>query len=759
MSEHVSYCRICEPVCGMVATVEDGRLIQLRPDREHPITAGFSCPKGIEMVNVVNDPDRLLYPMRRTASGGFERISWPTAMDEIGARLRAIRREHGGESIGWYAGNPSAFSHSHALWSAGFVRGLGSRHLYTPTAQDTSSRFVASALLYGNPAVVPVPDLDRTQFLLMVGANPLVSRGSLVSAGNMRERLNGIVARGGRVVVVDPRRTESAKAYEHRPIRPDGDAWLLLAMLHVIFAEGLDDSAAIAAQSSGVDAVRVAAAACAPISVEARTGIPAAELTELARAFATAPSAVAYGRTGACLGRYATLVNVLLDTLNVATGNLDRTGGAVFGRPPVGFAKLAARLGLATYDSYRSRVGDLPEVLGQLPAPLMAAEITTPGRGQLRALLVSAGNPVLSVPGSRELEHALGQLDLQVGIDYYLNETHRHADYVLPATTFYERSDLPLALLDFMPTPFVQWTDAVIPPRGEARDDWQIIDDLARQLGFAPIAGPASKVIGAGRVGRTVGAAIAPAARRMTPERLVDLLLRSGRDGDRFGLRRGGLSLAKLRANPHGVVLAPHVETGVLRRRLAHRDRRVHLGADVIVAELGRLAREPAEDGTLPLRMIGRRGVRSHNSWMHNNPVFRDPARGQRALVHPDDAVAAGVPDGGRMRVSSAQGAIELDVEFTTDLARGTIVVPHGWGHHDAGWTVANEAGGANVNELTSPHPGDLEQVSGMSHLNGVPVRIEAVTTQPADEPSAGGYAQTARGTPTVAGAVSPTGS
>jgi anaerobic selenocysteine-containing dehydrogenase len=729
--ERTTYCRICEPTCGMVATVENGRLIQLRPDADHPITKGFSCPKGIEFVHVQNDPDRLLYPMRRTPSGEFERISWPTALDEIGAKLRAIRERSGGESIGWYAGNPSAFSHSHALWSSGFVRALGSKHLYTPNTQDTSSRFAASALLYGSPTIFPLPDLDRTSFLLMVGANPVVSRGSIVSAGNLREKLAGIVGRGGRVVVVDPRRTETARAFEHVAVRPDGDAWLLLAVLHVVFAEGLADEAALAAQTSGVEVVRTAAAQCPPELATLRCRVPAEEIRALARAFAGAPSATAYGRTGACLGRHATLVNVLLDTLNVVTGNLDRPGGSVFARPPIDFTSLAVRLGVATFDTYRSRIGDLPEVLGQMPAPLMAPEIGTPGPGQLRALIVSAGNPVLSVPGSQQLERALGSLELQVGIDLYLNETHRHADYVLPAASFYERDDLPIALSEIQLTPFVQWTDAVAAPRGEAREDWQIIDELARRLGFAAMTGPLTRFIGTSRGARLAVRALAPGARRMTPNRLVDLLLRAGRDGDHFGLRRGGLSLAKLRATPRGVVLAPHVETGVAGKRIKHRDSRVHLGDDRIADELRRLLDDPEPDADLPLLMIGRREVRSHNSWMHNTPRFEDGTRRHRVLVNPVDALAAGIADGEVVRIVSAHGRIDVPAELTDDIAPGTIAVPHGWGHRGGGWRTANAAGGANVNELTSARPEDLEQLSGMAHLNGVAVRLEKVPARP----------------------------
>lgn len=721
-----TFCRICEPTCGLVATVEDGRLLRIRPDKDHPITAGFSCPKGLEFAHVQNDDDRVLHPLRRRRDGGFEQISWETALSEIGARLREIRREHGGESIGWYGGNPTAFSHSHALWLGWFLQGIGSRHLYTPNTQDTSSRFVASALLYGSPVVIPVPDLERTDYALLIGTNPLVSRGSLISAGNLRERFTEIVARGGRVVVVDPRRTETARAFEHVGVRPDGDAWLLLAMLQVILTEGLADEAAIKAQSTGIETLRAAADRCPPELAEERCGVPAGAIRALARDFATAPTAAAHGRTGACLGAHATLVNVLIDALNLVTGNLDKVGGLLFGRGTIDLTRIAHLAGVDTYDTFRSRVGDLPEVLGQLPAPLMAAEIETPGKGQLRALLVSAGNPVLSVPGSHRLERALGQLDLQVGIDLYLNETHRHADYVLPAATFLERDDLVLAALDFHLKPFVQWTEAVVPPRGEARPDWEIIDDLARELGFAAVSGQAARLLGTGRLGRLALRALAPATRPLTPARLVDLLLRTGRDGDRFGLRRGGLSLAKLKANPRGIVIAEHLEPGMLRRRVFHRGHKVRLDGDVIERELERLLASPPPDADYPLLLIGRRDVRSHNSWMHNTPKHRDPDRRQLAMVHPKDAADIGLADGELVRVSTANGSIELPARVTDEVVQGCIAVPHGWGHRDAGWQIANAAGGANVNEVLPADAADLERASGMAHLNGVPVRIEA---------------------------------
>lgn len=725
--EAITFCRICEPTCGMIATVEDGKLTALRPDEQHPITAGFSCPKGLEMVHVHNDADRVVHPLRRRPDGSFEQISWDTALREIGERLRTVRDKHGGQSIGWYVGNPAGFSHSHGIWATGFIKAIGSKHLYSPNTQDTSSRFVASTLLYGNPVVMPVPDIERSNFVLLLGTNPLVSRGSLVSAGNLREKLSAVVARGGRVVVIDPRRTETARAFEHVAVRPDGDAWLLLAMMHVIFAEGLADEKAIARQSKGVQILREAVRVYSPDAVLERTGVPADEIRALARALAKAPSAAIHGRTGACLGRHATLVNVLLDSLALITGNLDRPGGLVFGRGPIDFASFAVRAGAATYGKQRSRIGGFPDVLGQMPAPIMAEEINTPGPGQLRALIVSAGNPVLSVPGAVEFERALAKLDLQVAIDLYVNETHRHAEYVLPAATFYERDDMVLIALDLHLTPYVQWTDAVVPPRGEARPDWQIIDSIARELGVRPLAGLAASALVPEPFISIATRLLSPASGWVTPQLIMDLLLRTGRDGDWFGLRRGGLSLSALRKEPRGRVLAPHIPTGVLRSRV--RGGRVNLGDRRISEALRRLTAEPAPDPDYPLLLIGQREIRTHNSWMHNTPKHRDPRRRQRALLNPKDAAAVGIADGDAVRIVSPSGEGVIPVQLSEDVSPGTVAVPHGWGHRDAGWQIANAAGGTNVNQITSAGVADLEPLSGMAHLNGVPVRVEAIAT------------------------------
>jgi anaerobic selenocysteine-containing dehydrogenase len=712
--EAVTFCRICEAHCGMVATVDDGRVTQLRPDRDHPLSAGYACPKGIAMTEVQNDPDRVLHPLRRRPDGGFDRVSWDDALTDIGSRLRAIRDRHGPASIAWYMGNPGAFSYSHTLWVKGFLDGLGSPHLYTAGSQDVNNRFAASALMYGSPLVVPIPDLQRTRFLLMIGANPLVSHGSVLTAPRVRDQLHAITGRGGRVVVVDPRRTETARQFEHVPVRPDSDAWLLLSLLHVVFADGLADRRFLAGFARGAAALERLAAPHSPEATEARTGVPAETVRALGRDFAAAGGAAAYGRTGSCLGRFGTLVAFLLDALNAATGNLDRPGGAVFGRPAVPLDEVAERFGLATYGSTRARFGGFPDVIGNLPAALMPREIETPGERQVHALFVSAGNPVLSVPDGDALVRAIGKLDLSVSLDFYVNETNRHADYVLPTTTWLERDDTPLAFLGFYTTPFVQHSDAVVPPAGEAREEWEIIEALARPLGVVPSSIPALRLLG--RLGL-----------RLRPQTLLDLLMRSGSEGDLFGLRRGGLSLRRLRRRPHGVVVADHVATGVLRSKVRHPGSRIDLAPDAIAAELERLAEAPAlDDPDFPLRLIGLRELRSHNSWMHNAPLLMRGGRTHAARVHPDDAAAHGIADGDSVRIVSPSGSVEVPATVTDEMTPGTVALPHGWGHA-GGWRLANEHGGANYNVLTSAEPEDLEPLAGMTFLNGIAVRLERV--------------------------------
>lgn len=722
--EHkVTFCRICEPLCGMIATVEDGKLVALRPDKEHPLSAGFACQKGIAFTEVVNDPDRVTTPLRRTPDG-FEPVSWDEALGDIAGRLSAVLRDHGAGAVGWYMGNPGAFSYAHVLSIMAFIKGIGrGTHFYTASSQDTNSRLMASQLLYGTPTSVPIPDLTRTDLLVLMGANPVVSHGSFLTAPRIKDRMHDIVKRGGRVVVVDPRKTETAAQFEWCGIVPDTDALMLLSLLQVMFAEGLAHSGDIRLVVDDVDWLRAQVAPFTPEATAPQTGVDPDIVRGLARDLAATPRAAVYGRLGTCVGRYGTLTSYLIDVVNLVAGNLDKPGGSVIsglGMPAqrlvnIGMGALLRR----TYRRRRSRIGGFRAIIGSEPAALMAKEMTTPGQRQIRAMFISAGNPVLSVPNGDELETALDGLDLSVALDFYLTETTSHCDYVLPVTTMYERDDFPLTFQPFQATPFRQATEAVVAPVGQARQEWEIVGDLIGRLSGQ------SRVFGALTAG---GRALRKLGSPFTPRMFADGIIRVATGGDRFGLRRGGLSFGRLsRDHAHGRVLSPNLRTGVLKEAISYLDGRIHLKHDDIAAEVAAL-RAPEQAQDYPLRLIGMREPRSENSWMHNAPLLMRGDRGQHGLMNADDAAELEIGDGSEIQVSSAYGTITIPVTLTKDIMPGVVAVPHGWGHKGTGgWRVANKAGGTNVNLLTSSEPDDVESLSGMAWLTGVPVRVTKV--------------------------------
>lgn len=701
----------------MIATVEDGRLTALRPDTDHPLSAGFACQKGIAFTEVVNDPDRVTTPLRRTADG-FEPVSWDTALNDIAARLTDIHRRHGSGAVAWYMGNPAAFSYSHLFAAMAFAKGIGrGSHFFSSSSQDTSSRLLANQFLYGAPFPVPIPDLMRTELLIMLGANPVVSHGSFLTAPRIKDRMHDIVKRGGRVVVVDPRRSETAAQFEWLGIVPDADAYLLLSMLQVLFAEGLVHPRA-RSQAAGLEWLRSQCSRFGPEVTQRHTGIAPDTVRALTRDLAGTPRAAVYGRLGTCVGRNGTLTAYLIDAVNLVAGSLDVLGGSVFSTLGIPGQKWgSAAMGAALRRSYRrnrTRVGGFRAVIGAEPAALMAKEISTPGRRRVRALFVGAGNPVLSVPNGDELEDALDGLELMVGLDLYVNETTAHCDYLLPVTTMYERDDFAVTFQMFQATPFRQATEAVVAPVGQARTEWDIVVDLVSRTVCSTM------VFTALRWGsRLLG-------ERFTPRPAVDAMIRMAEGGDRFGLRRGGLSFRRLTQNhPHGVVVAPAIRTGVLREVVAYRGARLRLEHDDIAAEIATLTRRSRPDG-YPLLMIGMREPRSENSWLHNSPLLMRGNRIQRALIHVDDAAARQLGEGDKVQVRSPYGQITIPVTVTADIMPGTVAIPHGWGHKGSGgWRVANRAGGANVNRLMSSDPADVEALAGMSWLTGVPVQVE----------------------------------
>jgi formate dehydrogenase len=713
--EKVTFCRICEPLCGMIATVDGGRLVGLRPDRDNPHSKGFCCTKGVAMAQVVNDPDRVTVPLRRVGGPGeFEPTTWDQALGDIGARLKRLRKERGPRAIAVHEGNPPYFSYSAVLWAKSFQKAIGTPWFYGVNSEDGASRVAAYKILYGHCAHMAIPDYRRTEVMLMLGANPWVSKGSFLHDPRMRDHLTAITERGGRVFVVDPRQTETARAFEHIAIRAGTDAWFLLSILNVLVESGLCDEPFIARWTTGFEQWREHLRRFPPETTQALTGVAPEVVRDVALAIGRARSAVVYGRTGTCTQRFGTLTNVLQDLVNILTGNLQRPGGWVWAWSPVAIGPMSERLHLATYDEVHTRVAGLPDSFGFLPSSALADEITVPGEGQIRAVVMIGSNSVVTGPSGRRLAEALEQLDTFVAMDIYVNETNKHADYVLPCTTMYEREDIPIQFLDRFIRPSLQVTEAVVAAPGECRQEWVILDDIARRMGLG------------GAYSFWIQRQLARAGLRLSPRRMADLILRTGRGGDWFGLRRSGWSWRKLATRaPHGVVLHEHLPLAPLKRMIRTKDGRIALTDARIMSELERLEADGPGDPGYPLRLIGMREMTSHNSWMHNAERLMPESRSLRLRINPADAEAAGLRDGDTACVTSSAGSVRVPVTVTGRMIAGTVALPHGWGH-SGGWTRANAAGGVTSNLLASSRPEDVERLAGMSVLNGIPVSVVA---------------------------------
>jgi anaerobic selenocysteine-containing dehydrogenase len=709
--DKVTFCRVCEAFCGLIATVEDGRVTRLRPDPKHVLSRGYACSKGLAFHHVTHDPDRVLHPLKKR-DGTWEPITWDAAIAEIAAKLNGIRERHGPHAIGFYTGNPSTFSYSTRLFAAAFIGATGTRNAYSAGTQDNSADFLASRFLYGAYLLQPIPDIDHTDHLLLVGVNPIVSNGTLVHAVDIRKRLKAVQARGGKIVVIDPRRSETARmASEHYFVRPDSDVFLLLAMLHVILSDGLQDQRFLDEHTSDAGELRRVVEPFTPELAARETGIDAATIRRLAHEFAGARRACSYGR--AVCGTFGTMTAWALDVLNVVTGNLDRQGGAIFAGGLLDMVAITSGIGMDQYGHRRSRVGNHPACLGALPSGVLVDEITTPGPEQIRALVVTAGNPVLSIPRGDELAQAMQALECVVAIDFYMSETAKLAHYFLPATTFLEREDLPLAHQNLMLEPFVQWTEAVIPPLGEARHEWEIFSALAEAMGLPFLNRPLLERLR--KLMRLGG-------RKLSASHVADLMIRTGPLGDKLLPWRDGLRLATIRKHAHGLRL-PDNRTGVLREKIRHAGGKIRLRNEHLEAELRRLSARTAQGrGDGWLQLIGRRDQRSHNSWMHNVGRLR---RGNHCdlRMHPSDAARLNVATGERVRLTSRVGAVEVTVAVTDEVMPGVVCMPHGWGHDGAVGQIASAEPGVNCNVLADRHV--IEPLSGMSYLNGFPVRVE----------------------------------
>ena len=728
MTQQIHYrtCHLCEAMCGIQVEWEGKEIRSIRGDRDDPLSQGHVCPKVVAVQDVYNDPDRLKHPIRRTASG-WERISWEEALQEVAERLHATQRDFGRDAVGVYLGNPNVHKYGNILFGLQFLQTLQTKNRFSATSVDQLPHMLAAYWMFGHQFLIPVPDVDRTEFFVIMGANPLVSNGSLMTAPGIKKRLRAIQKRGGRIVVLDPRRTETAElADEHHFVQPGTDALLLLGVLATLFEEELWDVDGDWRQyTEGVDAFWETVRGYLPERVAGPTGMKAEMLRQIARDFAKAPSAVWYGRLGTCTQAFGGLNQWLINALNLVTGRLDEPGGAMFSSPAFDLVGMGL-VDRGHYDRWRSRVRNLPEFSDELPSSTMAEEMLTPGPGQIRSMMTIAGNPVLSTPHGTQLEKALQHLDFFVSLDIYINETTQHAHIILPTTTALEDDQYDVIFHSLAVRNTAKFSPALFPPEGDTKHDWEILLELMTRL---------EQQRGALRGwGASARRAV---LQRLGPKGILRFALRLGPHSSKWN-PWGGLRLGLLEKEPHGVDLGPLQPC--LPKRLQHRNKKIVLLPGPVLDDLKRLEEtflapspdpidedgpsEPSSTFSASFVLIGRRHLRSNNSWLHNcERLVRGNPR-CTLLMHPLDAQEHGWETGQKVQVRSRVGAVALPLEISDEIMPGVVSLPHGWGHHRSGsqMQVAQQHAGVSANDLTDD--GLVDLLSGTSVLNGIPVEV-----------------------------------
>ncbi|MDG1580525.1 molybdopterin oxidoreductase family protein [Pseudomonas sp. GOM6] len=696
---HHRACHLCEAICGLTIETqdhEDGsrQILSIKGDAQDSFSRGHICPKAVALQDIQNDPDRLRQPVRKV-DGQWQAIDWDEAFELVAERLSAIQAAHGKNAVAVYQGNPSVHNYGLMTHSNYFLGQLKTRNRFSATSVDQLPHHLTSYLMYGHGLLLPIPDIDHTQFMLILGGNPLASNGSIMTVPDVEKRLKALKARGGKLVVVDPRRSETAAmADQHLFVRPGNDAALLLGLLNTLFEEGLTRESPLPV--NGLEQVKQAIAPFTAESMAARCGVAAVEIRQLARDFAGAESAVCYGRMGVSTQAYGSLCHWLIQLINLVTGNLDRVGGTLCTSPAV---DLVANTSGGHFNVWQSRVSGLPEYGGELPVAALAEEMLTPGEGQIKALISVAGNPVLSTPNGRQLEQALDGLEFMVSVDLYINETTRHADLILPPTAPLEHDHYDTTFNVFAVRNVTRFNQPVLAKPEGALHDWEIFVGLAKA--FAAKNGTELKST-------------------MPPAQMIDMGLRAGPYGDQSEHK---LSLAVLNEAPHGIDLGPLRPN--LAARLKTESKAIEAAPQLLVADLARFAAEP-QPAADELVLIGRRHVRSNNSWMHNYQRLVKGKPRHQLLMHPDDMAGRGLADGQRVRVQSRVGMIEVEAVASDEMMPGVVSLPHGWGHARPGvqMGIASAQPGASANDLTDER--QLDAVSGNAALNGVPVRVEA---------------------------------
>lgn len=682
-------------MCGLEISVDGSKIIKIEGDKNDPFSRGHICPKAVALKDIYEDNNRLKFPVKRTANG-WQQISWEEAFTEVISKIKDIQAKYGNNAVGMYQGNPSIHNLGTSMNSPAFAKSLRTKNLFSATSADQLPHHFAAWQMFGHPMLMPIPDIDHTDYMLIIGGNPIASNGSIMSVPDVANRLKAIQKRGGKVIVIDPRFTETAaKADEHHFIRPGTDAFLLLAMINTLFAENLIALGSLAEFTDGIETLRQISQSFAPEKVEKQTGISASTIRQLAYDFTKAKAAVCYGRVGVSVQVFGGIAQWLINTINVLSGNLDREGGAMFTAPAVDF--LARAKAENKFNRWQSRVRKLPEFLGELPVATLAEEILTEGDGQIKAMITSCGNPVLSTPNGVQVDKALEQLEFMVAIDIYINETTRHAHIILPPATGLEVSHYDMTFHVLAVRNTAKYSEALFTKAEGAKYDWEIYQELAHRLNNSPDAPFTAE----------------------PPEIKLDM-------GLQFGPYR--LSLQQLKDNPHGIDLG--ALKPCLPQRLLNTDKRINIAPDLLVKDIDRLCRYLDDDALqngFDYLLIGRRHLRDNNSWMHNAERLVKGRNRCTLMIHSADAKKLNLDSQSIVKVSSRVGAVELPIEITDHMMQGVVSMPHGYGHARKGvkLDIAAKYAGVSINDLTDEYI--LDELTGNAAFNNVAVRIERV--------------------------------
>ena len=727
---HYSTCTLCEAMCGIEVATKGRQILSIKGDKDNPFSQGYSCPKASALKDLYDDPDRLKRPMKKVrlegGESGWEEITWDEAFDLVANNLHSIQQAHGNNAVGVYLGNPNAHNMGSILFGPYFYRALKSHNRYSATSVDQLPHHIVSRRLFGHISQIPIPDIDHTQHFMIIGGNPLASNGSIMTVPNVKKRLKAIQKRDGKVVVIDPKRSETADiSCEHHFIRPGSDVLLLLAMLHVLFEKQLHKMDAILPYAEDIKEVENYVKDYSPQKVSEATGISASHITQLVTDFCDADSAVCYGRMGASVQAFGTLTQYLIMLFNMLTGNLDKRGGMMFTQPAADVLPVS---GKGSMGGFTSRVRGLPAFAGEYPVACLAEEILTPGEGQIKAMVIGAGNPVVTTPNAEQLDKAFSELDFMVAVDFYVTETSRHADVILPPVTALERDHYDIVFHNFAVRNFATYSEAVVEIDEDQLTDWQIYLSLAERLDAL----------------NGKNTAHYAALWDKQPKGVVDDLLKAGlyggkprsADEEAFAYSNStadespvrGLSLETLKAHPHGIDLGPLQPS--LPEALFHEDKKIHLDFDYFMSDLDRVNKHffDVENRERSMVLIGRRHLKTNNSWLHNSPRMVKGNNRCTLQLHPDDGKAHGIDDGDKVSVKSRVGQLTVEAEITDAIMPGVVSIPHGWGHNKKGikLSVASQTPGVNTNILTDDL--QVDKLSGNAVLNGVPVMLEKVS-------------------------------